>query len=188
MSAESTQIDRASLPRPVRRYHDAAFADSLPAIGSMELRGRGRVHIGRLPWLPIDARMYHRLGYDYVGLIRVRVAGLTILPVVDAYVDGAGITKIGPAPSIGPEVDQGAFLGMWPLPAAYPSAWTDGVAWEAVDDETARLHLPFGDAVETATIRSDPASGYPTRFEADRYKGPPAARCAGSATPRAGAG
>ena len=76
----------ARLPAPVRRYVGNAFAGGTPTIETMELRGRGRVHIGRLPCLPIDARMYHRLGQDYVGLIRLRVAGLTILPVIDAYV------------------------------------------------------------------------------------------------------
>lgn len=51
----------------------------------MELQGRGRVRIGRLPWLPIHARMVHRLGHDYVGFIHVRLAGITVLPVIDAH-------------------------------------------------------------------------------------------------------
>ena len=161
----------AELPPPVRHYLGIAFRADPPSVQTVVLEGHGRVRIGRLPRLPIRARMYHRPGRDYVGLIQVRVAGLPVLHVVDAFVEGAGITKIGPMTSIGPEIDQGAYLGMWPLPAAYPSAWTDGVAWEPVDDTAAQLRLPFADGVEVATVHFDPASGYPVRFEADRFKG-----------------
>ena len=53
----------------------------------------------------------------------------------------------------------------------FPSAWTDGAAWQAVDDNTANLHLAFCDATQVAaTVGFDPASGFPTRFEVDRYR------------------
>jgi len=159
------------LPAPVQGYLATAFDGPPPILTSLVLEGRGRVHIGPLPWLPIHARMHYRLGRDYVGLIRIRVAGLTLLRVIDAFVDKGGITKIGPVASIGPEIDQGAFLGMWPLLAAYPSAWTDGVVWEPIDEHRAGLRLPFGDGQEVATVDFDPNSGYPVRFAADRFKG-----------------
>jgi hypothetical protein len=157
------------LPAPVRRFEVAFGNESAREIATLAMEGRGRVHIGRLPWMPIDVRMYHRLGHDYVGLIRVRPARVTLVSVVDAYVDGQGITKIGPAASIGPEIDQGAFLGMWAAAIAYPSTWVR-VRWEAVDDTTARVHLPFKDGGESAIVRYDPATGNPLRFEADRHR------------------
>jgi len=157
------------LPSPVERYLEVAFGGTPAPIDTLVMEGRGRVHIGRLPWLPIDVLMYHRLGRDYVGLIRVRPAGVTLLSVVDAYVDGAGVTKIGPAASVGPEIDQGAFLGMWAAAIAYPRTWGDA-GWEAVDDQTARVRLPFKQGEEEALVHFDPPSGYPVRFEVDRYR------------------
>ncbi len=159
------------LPVPVSRYLDVALNGQPPTITTLLLEGKGHVCIGPLSRLPIDARMFHRLGADYTGLIRVRLGGLTVLPVIDAYVDGAGITKVGPAVSIGPEVDQGAFLGMWPAAVAYPSTWIDGVEWEPLDEHTGRIRLPFGDSAEIVTVHFDPDTAYPVRFEADRYKG-----------------
>jgi hypothetical protein len=157
------------VPAPVQRFVEAAGLADAPPIETLVMEGRGRVHIGPLPWMPIGVRMYHRLGRDYVGLIRVRPAGVTLLSVVDAFVDGAGITKIGPAASTGPEIDQGAFLGMWAAAIAYPSTWQD-VRWEAVDDDTARVVLPFKGDDPVALVRYDAATHMPVHFEAERYR------------------
>lgn len=167
---EGAPLSSERLPAPVERFAHTAFGRHGSAIDTLAMEGRGRVRIGPLPWMPIRIWMYHRLGRDYVGLIRVRPAGLTVLSVIDAYVDGAGITKIGPAASIGPEVDQGAFLGMWAAAVAYPSTWTDCVRWQPVDEHSARVRLPFGNGVQEALLRFDPQSGFPARFEADRYR------------------
>jgi hypothetical protein len=167
---EGAPLASERLPAPVERFAHTAFGRHGSAIETLVMEGRGRVRIGRLPWMPINIWMHHRLGRDYVGLIRVRPAGLTVLSVIDAYVDGAGITKIGPAASIGPEVDQGAFLGMWAAAVAYPSTWSGGVRWRAVDERSARVRLPFGNGSEEARIDFDPQLGFPVRFEADRYR------------------
>lgn len=162
---------RADLPVPVARYLEAAWHGKPTASPTtLVMEGNGRVRIRPLPWLPVEVGMYHRLGHDYVGLFRMRLAGLTVLRVIDAYVDGAGLTKIGPAATIGPAIDQGAFLGMWAAALAYPSTW-DQVRWEPLDDDAAIAVLSFDGAPLPAVVRFDPETRYPTRFEADRFKG-----------------
>ncbi|HEX2141209.1 MAG TPA: DUF6544 family protein [Candidatus Limnocylindria bacterium] len=163
-------MDIELLPEPVRRYLDVGFGGSAPSPRTLVMEGTGRVRIGPLPWLPIEVQMNHEPGRNYVSLIRLRPGGVPVLRVVDAYVDGRGITKIGPFASVGEEVDQGAFLAMWAGAIGLPSAWADGVAWEAVDAQTARARLPFSRDAEVATVHFDPTSGFPVRFEADRYR------------------
>ncbi len=165
-------MDEASLPTPVARWVEAAGLRDLGQVRTLGLAGTGRVRIGPLPWLPIDHRTVHRLGRDQVRDIRLRVGPVPVLTVLDAYVDGAGMTKIGPFPSIGPEIDQGAYLARWAEAIAWPAAWSeaDGLSWEPVDEHHARLHLPFGDGVEVIDVAFDPVTAYPHAFEVDRFQ------------------
>ena len=162
----------AGLPAPVARWRDAVRETGVEGVGTIAAAGTGRVRLGRLPWLPIDHRTVHRLGRDQVRDIRLRVGPVPVLRVIDAYVDEAGITKIGPVANVGPEIDQGAFLAMWVEAIFWPRTWdhAPGLRWEGVDDGHARLHLPFHDETPVYDVAFDPATGYPQTFEVDRYK------------------
>jgi hypothetical protein len=167
-----TEVAGDALPAPVARWVAAARLDDLAGVETVGSVAHGRVRLGRLPWLPIDMRTLHRLGRDQVRDIRLRIGPVPLLGVLDAYVDGAGITKIGPIPTIGPEVDQGAVLAMWAEAIAWPAAWhhLPGLRWSAVDEEHARLHLPFATGEEVVDVTFDRASGFPRLFEVDRFK------------------
>jgi hypothetical protein len=162
----------ATLPPPVERWLETSGLRGLERIETVGSSGTGRVRLGRLPWLPIDHRTVHRLGRDEVRDIRLRVGPIPVLRVLDAYVDGAGITKIGPVPAIGLEVDKGAALAMWAEAIAWPAAWDalPGLAWEPVDDGHARLHLPLAGGTEVMDVTFDAATSFPSVFEVDRYK------------------
>lgn len=160
------------LPAPVGRWVEAAGFDRLAGIETIGSIATGRIRIGPLPWLPVDVRTVHHLGRGQVRDIRLRIGPVPVLRVLDAYVDGAGITKIGPVPSVGPAIDQGAFLAMWAEAVAWPAAWRQapGLRWEAVDDDRARLHIPFGDGTEVMDVAFDPASAYPYAFDVVRFR------------------
>jgi hypothetical protein len=162
-----------NLPAPVGRWLRAAHPEGVPDITSIVLYGPARFRRGRLPWIPIKVWMRHRLGSDHVSDIHVDAGPVTVLRVLDAYVDGRGIMKVAGAAVVGPEVDQGAFHAVWCEAVMFPAAWArlPGFAWEPVDDATARLLLPLGHGVEAVTIRFDATTGFPTSYETMRYKG-----------------
>jgi hypothetical protein len=161
------------LPVPVVRWLERAYPDGVPDVETVLLEGPARFRRGRLPWVPIKVGMRHRLGRDHVSDIQVDVGPLTVLRVLDAFVEGRGITRVGGSATVGPEVDQGAFHAAWCEAMMFPAAWErlPGLAWEPVDEVTARLLLPFGGGVETVTVSFDPATSLPRSYEVPRHKG-----------------
>lgn len=159
------------LPEPVARFAELARADQEPRTMLVEASGRFRRR--PLPWLPMRTRAFVAPGADRVMEIDVRVAGIHVLSGFDTYVDGRGLTRVGRKATIGPETDQGAFHTIVIETLAFPGAWPGaGFRWEPVDARSALLHIPFGDGVEVATVRFDPATGCPTAYDVPRYKGP----------------
>lgn len=71
-------------------------------------------------------------------------------------------------------MDQGGVLGLWAesiqwLPAILVT--DPHVRWEAVDDVTAWLVVPFGGSHERFLVRFDPATDQIKYWEVMRYKG-----------------
>ena len=71
-----------------------------------------------------------------------------------------------------PNTNQGANLALWAEGGWFPAIWvTDPRArWQAVDEHTAILFVPFGDQEESFVVRFNPQSGLVEMMEAMRYK------------------
>ena len=125
---------------------------------------------GLLPPLPLRMRSVSRVGESFVNDIEMVWYGRPILRVVDAFVDGHGITKIGPKVLLGEEIDQGANLFLWSEALFVPSAFREGstVAAEQVGADEIRLTVPFGSGHDEATVRF--TGGHPSRLSALRFK------------------
>ena len=98
--------------------------------------------------------------------------GIPIMKVNEWYLDGHGRLELPFGVTEGPHTDQGANLGLWAEAANLPALWlTDPrVHWEAVDDDTALLYVPFGDGEQQFVVRFDPDTGRLRLLEAMRYR------------------
>lgn len=164
-------VSRATaLPAPVIRWLQAARPERWVVPGTFYLEGSARFKRGRLPYLPLDIRIWTRPGFDRVSELEVRIAGVTLLRGLDAFVDGRGFTQVGSELSIGPSVDQGSFHVMFLETLLVPGAWPANIRWEPVDAGSARVIAPFAGGLEHALVSFDPETGLPASYRTDRYR------------------
>ena len=167
-------IERVSLPPnlppPVARFYRAVYGSDLPVYDSAILTGRGTVRFMGLT-MPARLRFSHDASRGYHHYIETTFYGFPLMRVNEHYLDGHSrfVLPMGVQEN-DPNLDSAANLGLWAERIAYPAAFaTDPrVRWEAVDDTTARLHLPFGDTEQSMTVSFDPVTHRLTRIEADR--------------------
>jgi hypothetical protein len=169
------------LPDPVRRYLRTAIPEGRRRVEEVRLEQEGTLRLGgqASPWKPFTATQWistHPPGFLWQA--SVRVAPLLSPTVRDAYVDGDGSARVslfglvplgGADPS--PELNQAELVrylaeAVWCPTALRPS---EGVEWEAVDDNSARATLEHGGA--TASLTFHFAEGVVARVHAEeRYR------------------
>jgi len=161
------------LPAPVERFYRAAYGDEVPVIHSVVISGRARLRpIGI--WMPARYRFTHDAGRGYRHYIEATWFRIPIMKIDERYVDGEALMQLPWTTDAGEKLDQAANIGMWAeLASAAPSVFlTDPrVSWQAIDDETAALVVPFGaDSTDTFVVRFDPETAQIASLEAMRYK------------------
>ncbi len=162
----------SELPAPVTRFYQTVYGDEIPAIESAVISGRARLRIAGITF-PSRFRFSHVAGQDYCHDIESTLFGLRLMRVHEAYVDGRSRVELPFGVTEGePKVEQAANLGLWA-----ESIWLSGVfltdervRWKAVDEHTALLIVPYGEAEETFVVRFDPATGLIRTLEAMRYR------------------
>lgn len=165
----------ADLPAPVQRFARALFGDSLPEVQSAVVTGVGRLAPFGVP-LPARFRFYYdAASSSYYHDIEVAWFNLPFMRIHERNLEGHTILDLSLLGKVedAPHTNRAAVQGYWAEVLAWvPSiALTDSrVRWEAVDDTTARLHLPGLDEVEAFTVRFDAQTGLPTEVETMRYQ------------------
>ena len=131
-----------ALPQPVARFRDLVD-DTIP-VETVVIEATAVMRRPGVPPIPLEIRMAHRLGYEFVHDIRLGRGRYSFRFGLDAYIGGHGLMKVGPWIQTGAPFDQGALIALWGEALGFPSAWEhrDDVRWEAVDDMTARLIVP----------------------------------------------
>jgi uncharacterized protein DUF6920 len=153
-AAAPTRFSRdelAGLPEPAARYFEFAFAPGQPLVRHARLTQAGTFASRRDRWSPFNAvEDFDVRPPAFVWNARIRMAPLLVARVRDSYVAGEGTVR-GTLAGLVTLVDQRGtpetaaaslqrYLAETPwLPTALlPSA---GVAWSAIDAETARATL-----------------------------------------------
>jgi hypothetical protein len=165
----------AGLPAPVERFYKTAYGDEIPVIETAVIKGRAVI----APFgVKLLARFLfvHNVGKDYRHYFEATWFGLPIMKVNERFVDGKSLFE----PPMGPTIvddastNQAANLAVWAEAAWFPSIWiTDPrVRWEALDDNTALLFVPFEGKEENFVMRFNPETGLLDSMEAMRYRDP----------------
>jgi Family of unknown function (DUF6544) len=154
--------DLTELPEPVARYFRHVLGEGQPLIGTAELTQEGEFRIGtdEKSWRPFRAT-HHAVSKPPGFMWDARILMMPFLPayVRDTYVGGAGSMQ-GEILAVfrlidvrdRPELDSGALLRYLAEAVWYPTALlpSQGVAWEAIDENTARATL--GDSGTTVSL------------------------------------
>ena len=161
------------LPEPVERFYRLTYPKGrIPVYHSAVISGRGTLRVMGITF-PSRYRFVHRSGYDYRHYFESTFYGFPILKVNEHFIDGHarmelpfGVTENDPL------VDSAANQGLWAEMSIYPAAYlTDArVRWEAVDDRTARLYVPWQSGEQVFTVHFDPQSGRMLRMETLRNR------------------
>ncbi len=168
----STILIPASLPKPVSRFISTIFGDSIPLVQSAVVSGRGTIRFKGITF-PTRWRFIYCAGSGYRHYIEATVLGYPLLKVNEYYLDGHSRLELpfGVVENQ-PKVDTAANLGLWGESIWFPSIFLidPRVHWEAIDDTTARLIVPFGNMTDDFTVTFDPQTGLLKHLEALRYR------------------
>ncbi|HID51165.1 MAG TPA: hypothetical protein EYP41_03895, partial [Anaerolineae bacterium] len=136
------------LPAPVARYYQTVMGEEAPLVETAVISGRGQLRIKGVTF-PARFRFTHSAGQSYRHTIEATFFGYPIMKVNEWYLDGKARLEL-PAGVIEnePKIDAAANLSLWGEAVWLPSIFlTDPrVRWEAIDDTTARLIVPFDSA------------------------------------------
>jgi len=161
------------LPTPVSRFYQTVYGDEVPLIETAVIIGRATMSPFGIKF-PARFIFVHNAGHDYRHYIEATWFGIPFMKVNERYLDGKSLFEL---PIIGtidndPSTNQAANLAIWAEAAWFPTIWvTDPrVRWEAVDDNTALMFVPYGDDEENFVMRFNPETGLLDTMEAMRYR------------------
>lgn len=161
-----------NLPPPVERFYHKLYGDRVPLIHSAVISGSAKLRVFGILF-PGRFRFIHNAGRDYRHYIETTFFGLPVMKVNEYYLEGKGRMEL-PFGIIEdePKVNQAANQGLWA-----ESFWLAAVLitdprvhWEAVDQETALLRVPWGEQQQTFVARFDPDTGLLRLLETMRYR------------------
>ncbi|MBU0492778.1 MAG: hypothetical protein KKA73_02970 [Chloroflexi bacterium] len=160
------------LPAPVSRFYQAIVGERIPLVETAIVTGRAQLRFMGVT-LPGRFRFTYEAGQGYRHYIEATIWGYPLLKVNEHYLDHKSRLELpfGVVENE-PKVDAAANLGLWGESMWLPSIFvTDPrVRWEPIDDASARLTVPFGEAEDTFTVTFDPATGLIRTMEALRWK------------------
>jgi len=170
-SAIETMPLPANLPVPVERFYRQVYGDEIPVIHSAIISGHTIMRVNGIPF-PGRFRFTHIAGQGYRHYIEATLYGNPIMKVNEHYLDGKGRLDLPFGIFEGEQTDSAANLGLWAESIWLPAILLtdERVRWEAVDETTAILVIPFQEREQTFVVRFDPETGLLAMMESMRYR------------------
>jgi len=144
----------------------------VPVVETAVITGRGTLRFMGITF-PARLRFTHEAGQGYRHYIEATLFGYPLMKVNERYLDGISRMEL-PVGVIEnePKVNMAANLGLWGESIWLPSIYvTDSrVRWEAIDETSARLIVPFEGDEELFMVFFDPETSLIKQMEAMRYK------------------
>jgi hypothetical protein len=163
----------AGLPAPVERFYRKIYGEQIPVIRSAVISGRATIRPVGPVSLPARFRFTHLAGKDYRHDIEATIFGIPMLKVIETYISSSSRQQMPWGTTQNdPKANQGANLAVWAEAIWFPAILvTDPrVRWQAVDDVTAILTVPFQAQFESFVVRFDPATQLVRYLESMRFK------------------
>lgn len=168
----------SDLPKPVERHFGEVFDLKAPAIETAVVWGEADVRIWEIwdiwdIWAPALYKGYYSTsGHEFVREVQVTWFGKTILTGKDSHIRGRGFFEIAGRQETGEKIDSGQNLAFWTEAVFMPTIFiTDpNIRWQAVDDTTAMLIIPYKSEEDTITVKFDPETGLMSEMRALRYR------------------
>jgi len=166
------------LPAPVERFFRATYGESqdsgviIPVIHSAALSGRGRMSPLGFS-MPMRFRFLYDQNHDYRAFIEATFFGLRFMQGDESYVDGVGIARMPTGIDQGPWFDESMILRVWcEILTWFPAALLtdERVHWEAVDEHTALLVVPFNGQGKKIVVRFNADTGLVDYFEVVKHR------------------
>jgi hypothetical protein len=173
-----TNQDLLKLPEPIQRYLHFTGVVRQPWVKSASIKQVGKFRLAaEQPWMSFGAdQVYSTEPPGFRWEARFKMFGIPLLHAVDQYENGRG-SMTGKLlrfktlfDASGDEMDQGSMLRYLNEVMWFPSAFlADNMAWEAIDDRTARVKFTNQGSQVSATLYID-GEGRLTNFKAKRYR------------------
>ena len=162
----------AGLPAPVERFYKTVYGTEIPVIKTVVIKGRAVIAPFGVK-LPARFLFVHNTGRDYRHYIEATLFGIPLMKVNEGYLDGKSFFE-APMGNIydDPSTNQAANLAVWAEADWFPSIWVTDlrVRWEALDENTALMYVPFEGKEESFVMRFNPETGLLDSMEAMRFR------------------
>jgi hypothetical protein len=182
LAAPITDADLARLPDPVRRYLRVTGVVGRPRVHNFRVRMHGRIRSGPdARWLPLTAEQYNfvdpvaRLFYLNGSMFMIPVLGYHryVGPSATMRVEAAGLVRL--VDVSGPEMNQGETVTVFnDMCVMAPATLVDrAIAWEPVDERTARATFTNAGQTIHAELSFNEAGELSNFWSNDRYQTSP---------------
>jgi hypothetical protein len=158
------------LPPPVVTWLGHRYPDGVPAISNVLMVGWAQARPAGRAWVQAEARLALDVAGQRVLDLRGGIGRLTFARIIDAYIDGRGVSGIGKRRATGAVIDAAAAVALFADTLLYPAFWErpDRLTWHATGEQSCEAGATVAGTLQRARLTFDPDTGDPSQLDLDR--------------------